>query len=103
MEEVKQIIILSNIIDSLSDDTFTINEPIELIDDNHLKTKKMIYIFDYLIITDITLVSNFKQTNILHEHGVPVTNCFYQTTYENIYYTSYSKIKEVLQNIYENE
>lgn len=103
MEEFKQIIILTTKLSTTFEGTFMINEPIVLIDDTHLKTNNINYIFDYLIITDISLVSNFKQTNILHEHGLPVTNCFYQTTYENVYYTSDDKIEEVLQNLYENE
>lgn len=103
MEKFKQIIILSNNHNLQSDNTFIINTPIILEDDTHLNMNGDIYTFDYLIFTNPSQITNFEKTSILHENMVPVTNCFCQTVFENIYYTSEETINIALQNIFENE
>ncbi len=103
MEEFKQIIILSYKAIVNKDELFLINKPITLIDDTHLMINDITYVFDYLVFTNANLINNLEQTSILMEGNVPVTNYFFQTTYENIYYTSDEKINLALQNIIENE
>ena len=103
MEITKQIIIVSKNSQINNSLCLTINHPIFLLDDAHLKDGETTYIFDYLIFTNTDLILNFRETNILHEGGLPLTNFFFQTTYENIYFTSDNLIDEALQNINENE
>lgn len=55
--------------------------------------------FDYLIITDISLVSNLKQIGVLTENKIPVTNYEKQTSIENIYYGSNLDIEEIINNL----
>ena len=47
-----------------------------------------------------SLIINFDQTNILHDNKIPVTNFFYATSVDNIFFTS--NIIEAINNI-ENE
>ena len=91
MEITKQIIIVSTNSQINNSLCLTINHPIFLLDDAHLKDGETTYIFDYLIFTNTDLILNFRETN------------FFQTTYENIYFTSDNVIDEALQNINENE
>ncbi len=102
MEKYFQIIILSKEYTSSNKDILVIKDNITLEDDMHLIYNNELYTFDYLIFTDTSSINNFRKTNILHEDGIPITNCYYQTTYENIYYPINNKIDEALDNIYES-
>ncbi len=101
MEKYSQIIILSN---DFNDNEYglIINKPVILEDDVHLLCEGEIYSFDYLIFTDVTLITNFKTCNILAEDNIPITNCLYQTTFENIYYPLNSDVYTAIKNIQEN-
>lgn len=103
MTKFKQIIILSELYNSTQENVFIIKEQVVLEDDNHLILNNDIYIFDYLIFTNPKQISNFDKTNILYEDGIPITNCFYQTTYENIYFVKNSLINDAIRNIATNE
>lgn len=100
----KQIIILSNIYTTNNEQIYILNESVELIDDVTIKCQNDdIYTFDYLIFTNPNQITNFRETNILHEAGLPVTNYFHQTTYENIYFIDDNSIDTALTNIYEDD
>ena len=104
MNKTAQIIILDKNYISKLDEVIVLNESVELIDEVTIKlANKDIYNFDYLIFTDPSLISNFKETNILHDGGFPVTNYFHQTTYENIYYVTCDNIEIALDNIFEEQ
>ena len=92
------IIILSNKTTSYNN-TFTINSKIKLIDDCHLLYDNTELSFDYLIITDITLIEGHKEVGILTESKIPVTNYDKQTSIENIFYCNEDDINEILINL----
>ena len=102
MEKYVQIIILSTTYTTDNSNILVINEPITLVDENHLLVNSISYTFDYLIFTNPLQIINFNETSIMQENKIPVTNCFYQTTYENIYYRYGENIEEALSNIFEN-
>ena len=41
-----------------------------------------------LIFDNIKLISNYLNSNILHDHTIPITNYFNATSIENIFYTN---------------
>ena len=99
MEKYSKIIILTDSYNIDKEDILVIKDDVTLIDDVHILVNDITYSFDYLIFTNTSKIKNFKKTNILHENGIPVTNFFYQTTYENIYYTLEELINIALDNI----
>ena len=104
MNKIAQIIIIDKNYNSQLDDVIVINESVELIDEvTIMLSNKDIYNFDYLIFTSPSLITNFNETNILHDGGFPVTNYFHQTTYENIYYVTCDNIETALNNIFEED
>lgn len=103
MEKYYSILILSKNYQTSDSENLVLSDAIFLIDDTHLEFANQIYTFDYLIFTSPSEIKNFRSTNILHEAGIPVTNMYFQTTFENIYYTSDEKIEEAIQNIKEND
>ena len=60
-----------------------INTPVFLLNSNEI-----IISFDYLIFDNIKLISNYLNSNILHDHTIPITNYFNATSIENIFYTN---------------
>lgn len=92
------IIILSNEITSY-ENAKCINSKIKLIDDCNLIYENETISFDYLIITNITLVEGHKEIGVLTESKIPVTNYDKQTSVENIYYCNINDIKEVINNL----
>lgn len=76
-----------------------INEVVEFIDDCHILYKEENISFDYLIYTDITLVTNQKEIGILTENKIPITNYEKQTLIENIYYCTDDLVESVLENL----
>ena len=102
MEKYSQIIILSNTYTNNNQNILIINEPVLLIDENHLSVNNINYTFDYLIFTNHNQITNFDKSSIMHENGIPVTNCLYQTTFENIYYPYNGNVEEAINNIFEN-
>ena len=102
MEKYSQIIILSNTYTNNNQNILIINKPVLLIDENHLSVDDINYTFDYLVFTDHNQITNFSDSSIMHENSIPVTNCFYQTTFENIYYPYNENIDEAINNIFEN-
>lgn len=76
--------------------TYLLNTKVKLLDDCHLQINEDIITFDYLIITDITLVEGYKEIGILTESKIPVTNYDKQTSVENIYYCKEQDINDIL-------
>lgn len=102
MNKVIQIIILDDQYQIINENILVINDNVELIDDVTIKlSNNDIYNFDYLIFSNPSFISNFRETNILHDAGIPVTNFFHQTTYENIYYSK--DIDIAINNIFEDD
>jgi len=102
MERYEQIIILTKA-NAFTNEALFLNSKAFLIDDAHLKINDDIYTFDYLIFTDPSLIINYLDTSILKEFNIPVVNFFYQTSIENIYYTSCDLISEAIKNIKDGE
>lgn len=103
MEKYSQIIVLSYTYTTNNKNILVINEDVILEDDTHLICDNDVYTFDYLIFTNSSLISNFYDCHILQENSIPVTNCLYQTSIENIYYTLDNKIKTAIENIFNND
>ena len=59
----------------------------KIIDENTLEIDNEIIYFDYLIIDSIDTFQNlFLKNNIyLNDENIPITNCFHQTTIDNIF------------------
>lgn len=88
MKDFYQIIILTkNHVNNINENYFQINNSVELISNNEIKYNDLIVSFDYLIFDDTNLLSNFHETNILHENQIPTTNFFNATSIENIFYS----------------
>lgn len=88
MKDFYQIIILTkNPVNNINENYFQINNSVELISNNEIKYNDLIVSFDYLIFDDTNLLSNFHETNILHENQIPTTNFFNATSIENIFYS----------------
>lgn len=88
MKDFYQIIILTkNHMNNINENYFQINNSVELISNNEIKYNDLIVSFDYLIFDDTNLLSNFHETNILHENQIPTTNFFNATSIENIFYS----------------
>lgn len=88
MKDFYQIIILTkNHVNNINENYFQINNSVELISNNEIKYNDLIVSFDYLIFDDTNLLSNFHETNILHENKIPTTNFFNATSIENIFYS----------------
>lgn len=92
------IIILSNEITSHSN-AHVINSKVKLVDDCTLVYNNETISFDYLIITNITLIEGHKEVGVLTESKIPVTNYDKQTSVENIYYCNNSDIDEIILNL----
>lgn len=92
------IIILSNEITSYSN-AYVINSKVKLVDDCTLVYNNETISFDYLIITNITLIEGHKEVGVLTESKIPVTNYDKQTSVENIYYCNNSDIDEIILNL----
>ena len=88
MKEFYPIIILTcKKIVLLNSDYLIIHSPIELLDNYHIKYNEQIISFDYLIFDNICLITNYLNSNILHENTMPITNFFHATSIENIFYS----------------
>ncbi len=81
-------------------DCFITNKDFKLIDEHHLIINNIEYEFNYLIYSyDINVTYN---NLLLLDNDIPVTNFFYQTSLENIYYIHKENINEVINEILEN-
>lgn len=98
------IVIISNNIKEVNfQDTLLINNNnLSIIDHNTIKFENEIVNFDYLVIE-----SDIKHNlNLLKDNGKYITNCYHQTSNDNIFAigkSSYStkKLKDQLDDIYE--
>lgn len=98
------IVIISNNIKEVNfQDTLLINNNnLSIIDHNTIKFENEIVNFDYLVIE-----SDIKHNlNLLKDNGKYITNCYHQTSKDNIFAigkSSYStkKLKDQLDDIYE--
>ena len=99
MKDFYQIIILTKKeIDINNDNYLVISNSVELVDNLEIKNNNDSLSFDYLIFYDVNLISNFKETNILHENKIPITNFYNATSIENIFYSN-----EILSTILDIE
>ena len=83
-----------------NDDIKIINTKVEMLSDYELKIESETISFDYLIIEDLSLVTNLNKTGILIDEDIPVVNWVGQTSLDNIYYGDY---QTALEDLYENE
>lgn len=84
---------------SYFNEAHVINSKVKLLDDCHLTNGGETLSFDYLIITDISLVEGHKEVGVLTESKIPVTNYDKLTSVENIYYCKVEEVNEVLLNL----
>lgn len=102
MKDFYQIIILSkSSLPNINQEYLQLNNPIKLINSNELIYNENTISFDYLIFNDISLISNFLETNILHENKTPITNYYKSTSIENIFYSD--NIINILSDIESGE
>lgn len=87
MKDFYQFIILSfeNILIE-NVDYLQIESPVTLLNETTLLYQDKEISFDYLVFSNTNLISNFLETNILHENKLPITNFFHATSVENIYF-----------------
>ena len=89
MKDFYQIIIITkNEININNDNYLLISNNIDLLDNIQIKYNDIVVSFNYLIFDDVNLISNFKETNILHENKIPITNFYNATSIENIFYSN---------------
>ena len=81
-------------------DGLIINSLVTMIDDYHLILNVKFIEFDYLIIEDLTLVTDLAKTKILIDDDTVVTNFFGQTSIEHIYV---GDIDNALDHLYNGE
>lgn len=89
MKDFYQIIILTkNEININNDNYLVITNYVELLDNMQIRYNDITISFDYLIFDNVDLISNFKETNILHENKIPIINFYNATSIENIFYSN---------------
>ena len=89
MKDFYQIIILTkNEININNDNYLVITNYVELLDNMQISYNDITISFDYLIFDNVDLITNFKETNILHENKIPITNFYNATSIENIFYSN---------------
>lgn len=84
-------------------DVHFINNSFTLIDDHHLLYNDETYEFEYLIYSNKIDTKYQKENLLLKENNIPVTNFYYQTTLENIYYINEENLEQKINEIIENE
>ena len=70
-----------------------------MIDDCNLLLNNESISFDYLIITELSLIEGYKEIGILTEHKIPVTNYELQTSIENIYYAKDDQVFTIINEL----
>ena len=84
-------------------DILYLNNPFIFIDENHIQVNDQIIEFEYLIYSNKIDVNFTDESMLLIENNIPVTNFFYQTTKENIYYITEENLEEKINEIIYNE
>ena len=84
-------------------DILYLNNPFKFIDENHIQVNDEIIEFEYLIYSNKIDVNFTDESMLLMENNIPVTNFFYQTTKENIYYITEENLEEKINEIIYNE
>jgi hypothetical protein len=81
-------------------DVLLINESCELVDDKHIKYNNDIYEFEYLIYSNLV---DIKNTFVVCENEIPITNYYHQTSLDHIYYINEDNLQETINDIINNE
>lgn len=84
-------------------DILYLNNSFIFIDENHIQVNDEIIEFEYLIYSNKIDVNFTDESMLLMENNIPVTNFFYQTTKENIYYITEENLEEKINEIIYNE
>lgn len=84
-------------------DALFLKEDFILIDDHHLKYKNEIVEFEYLIYSNKSNITYNNENILLFENNIPVTNFYYQTTLENIYFIIEDNLEQKINDIINNE
>lgn len=92
------IITKSEIIINKNYDCFITNQNFSLLDEHHLTINQTIYEFNYLIFSK-EIEAKYPNNLILLENNIPVTNYYYQTSLENIYYIHKENINHIINEI----
>lgn len=88
---------------NLNLDVYYLNEDFTLIDDHHLKHQDKIIEFEYLIYSNKLNINYEKENLLLRENTIPITNFYFQTSIENIYFITEDNLEEKINNIINNE
>ncbi len=81
-------------------DCLITNRDFVLIDEHHLSIDHLEIEFNYLIYSKDIKVE-YANNLLLLENMIPVTNFFYQTSLENIYYINNENINDIINEIIE--
>lgn len=81
-------------------DCLIINSDCTLIDDKHLICNNKTYEFEYLIYSNELTITN---SLVMLENNIPITNYYYQTSLEHIYYITEDNLQEKIDDIINNE
>ena len=81
-------------------DVLLINESCLLVDDKHIKYNNDIYEFEYLIYSNMV---DIKNSFVILENGIPITNYYHQTSLDHIYYINEDNLQETINDIINNE
>jgi hypothetical protein len=84
-------------------DLLYINDNFTLLDDHHILYNNETYEFEYLIYSNLIDVVYNKEYMILREDNIPITNFYYQTSIDNIYYITEDNLINKINEIIENE
>lgn len=84
-------------------DILYLNQAFKFIDDQHIQVNDEIIEFEYLIYSNKIDVNFNDENMLLTENNFPVTNYFYQTTKENIYYITEDNLEKKINEIIYNE
>ena len=84
-------------------DALFINNDFTLIDDHHLLYNNEIIEFEYLIYSNKLNVTYQKPNMLIFEHNIPITNFYYQTSLENIYFITEDNLEQKILDIINNE
>lgn len=84
-------------------DVLYFNSSFSLIDDCHLQINNEIFEFEYLIYSSKVAVNYTAENYLMMENNIPITNFYYQTSKENIYYITEENLKEKIEEIINSE
>lgn len=84
-------------------DVLYLNDECTLIDDHHINYQDKVYEFEYLIYSNKLNLKFLNDNLIIKENNIPITNFYYQTSLEHIFYITEDNLEQKIIDIIENE